>query len=165
MAQQGKPTVQLATPESGQEMEFVRVLMREYADSLQVNLCFQDLEAELRSLPGQYATPRGALRMAMADGAPAGCCAMRPLVSADHANACEMKRLYVRPNFRGLGIGRVLAQEILGAARLTGYSSVLLDTLSNMKTAHAMYRELGFTEIAPYYVNPIPGARYLKVEL
>lgn len=155
----------LTTPASIDEWNAVRDLVREYAASLNVDLCFQDLEAELKSLPGQYAEPRGALRLAVVDGMPAGCCALRPLVNVDYANACEMKRLFVRARFRGMGIGRLLAESILEAARLAGYTCVLLDTLSDMETARAMYRDLGFAEIPPYYHNPIPGSHYLKVDL
>lgn len=90
---------------------------------------------------------------------------MRPLDSVDYPNACEMKRLYVRPTHRGLGLGRLLAEHILEASRLYGYASILLDTLNDMESARALYQELGFEEIPPYYYNPIPGAHYLKAEL
>ncbi len=95
----------------------------------------------------------------------AGCCALRPLDDVDHANAAEMKRLYVRPAFRGLGLGRQLAEAILDAARSADYACVLLDTLDEMETARTLYEELGFAEVPPYYHNPIAGAHYLKVEL
>ncbi len=157
--------IDLATPSSIGEILAVRELVKEYAASLNVNLCFQDLDAELASLPGQYAEPRGALRVALSNGELAGCCGLRPLDHVDYSNACEMKRLFVRPRFRGLGIGRRLAEDILDTARLAGYACVLLDTLSDMETARAMYQELGFIEIPPYYFNPIPGSHYLKVDL
>lgn len=147
------------------ELDQLRALMREYASSLGVDLCFQDFDQEMQALPGDYAAPRGALLAAMVDGALAGCCALRPLDNADYPNACEMKRLYVRPAFRGLGLGRLLAEAILDQARLAGYDSVLLDTLSDMETARALYTDLGFTEIPPYYHNPIPGSHYLRVKL
>ena len=102
---------------------------------------------------------------AYVDGALAGCCALRPLDTSDYANACEMKRLYVRTKFRGLGLGRLLAEAILDAARQRAYTCVLLDTLSDMETARALYQDLGFAEIAPYYYNPIPGSHYLKADL
>ena len=111
------------------------------------------------------APPRGALLLAKVDGDMAGCCALRPLDSSDYANAAEMKRLYVRPAFRGLGLGRQLAQSILDAATIAGYDSVLLDTLNDMEIARAMYEDLGFKEIPPYYHNPLAGAHYLKVDL
>lgn len=157
--------IELATPKSDDELQAVRLLIKEYAASLQVDLCFQDLDSELASLPGPYAQPRGALLVAMVDGHLAGCCAMRPLNIVEHGNACEMKRLFVRPRYRGLGIGRMLAESMLDTARMNGYKCILLDTLSDMQTARAMYLDLGFTEIAPYYFNPIPGAHYLKAAL
>jgi ribosomal protein S18 acetylase RimI-like enzyme len=128
-------------------------------------LCFQGFDSELKDLPGDYAAPRGSLMLARCEGQWAGCCALRPLDSSDYANACEMKRLYVRQAFRGLGIGRALAEAILDMARQAGYSYVLLDTLDDMESARAMYVDLGFEEIPPYYHNPIAGAHYLRVEL
>jgi ribosomal protein S18 acetylase RimI-like enzyme len=116
-------------------------------------------------LPGEYAPPRGALLLATLDGVVAGCCALRPLDSVDDPNAAEMKRLYVRKAFRGFGLGRQLAERCLDAARAAGYACVLLDTLSDMEAARALYEELGFQEIPPYYHNPIAGAHYLKVDL
>lgn len=146
-------------------MEATRQIFREYAQGLGVDLCFQDFESELETLPGDYGPPRGSLLLALVDGAIAGCCALRPLDSVDIANAAEMKRLYVRPAYRGLGLGRLLAQAILDAARQLGYDSVLLDTLDDMEAARALYEDLGFEEIPPYYHNPLPGAHYLKVDL
>ena len=142
-----------------------RALFREYADGLQVDLCFQNFEAELAGLPGEYAAPDGTLLLAYADDAPAGCVAMRPLHDADHANACEMKRLYVRRAFRRFGLGRLLAQTLMDRAASAGYSVMLLDTLDEMESARELYATLGFVEVPPYYYNPIPGAHYLKVQL
>src|SRR5206468_5624598 len=102
-------------------------------------------------LPGAYAAPNGALFVAKVDGEPAGCCALRPLANADYANAAEMKRLFVRQAHRGTGLGRELAEAALEAAREAGYSCVLLDTLDDMESARALYAELGFREIPPYY--------------
>lgn len=155
----------LLTPSTAQEWDAVRGLMREYATQLGVDLCFQDFESELAGLPGPYQPPRGALLTLHADDGLAGCCAVRPLDNTDYANACEMKRLFVRRQYRGLGFGRILAEAILDTARQHEYACVLLDTLSDMETARAMYRDLGFTEIPPYYYNPIAGSHYLKVEL
>lgn len=156
---------ELLLPQTARDWDDIRSLMRDYAASLTVDLCFQDFDQELAGLPGAYAAPRGTMRLARHQGAAAGCCALRPLDSVDYANACEMKRLYVRPQFRGLGLGRRLAEDILESARLVGYTCVLLDTLDDMETARAMYQELGFVEIPPYYHNPIPGSHYLKADL
>ena len=141
------------------------MLFREYANSLDVDLNFQNFEDELRDLPGEYAAPHGALLLAVMDGAFAGCCAVRPLHAVDYANACEMKRLYVRPQYRGLGLGRQLSEAILDAATASGFDCILLDTLDDMESARALYQELGFTDIPPYYYNPLPGAHYLKADL
>lgn len=146
-------------------IENTRVLFQEYAASLGVDLCFQDFAQELATLPGAYAAPRGALALAVQHGRAAGCCALRAIDSTDYANACEMKRLYVRPDFRGTGLGRRLVEEIVEKGRILGYDSILLDTLSDMEAARALYEELGFEEIPPYYFNPIPGAHYLRAEL
>ena len=145
-------------------MVLVRSLFEDYQIDLGIDLCFQGFADELDGLPGEYAEPAGALVLAFVDGAPAGCCALRPLINSDHINACEMKRLFVRPAFRGFGLGRLLVDEILSLARLAGYSNMLLDTLSDMEAARALYQEAGFIEVAPYH-NPLPGAHYLKVEL
>jgi putative acetyltransferase len=157
--------IQLVTPTSADDLAATSVVFREYAISLGFDLCFQDFEGEIANLPGDYSPPRGALLLAHVDGAIAGCCALRPLDSSDYVNASEMKRLYVRPAFRGLGLGRLLAESILDAARMAGYDSVLLDTLNDMEIARAMYKELEFKEVPPYYHNPLAGAHYLKVDL
>ena len=146
-------------------MQEVRDIFREYASTLGVDLCFQDFDAELASLPGDYAEPRGALLLAQVEGAIAGCCALRPLDSADYPNASEMKRLFVRKAFRGFGLGRELAEAMLDRARQAGYACVLLDTLDDMEAARELYASLGFVEVPPYYYNPIPGAHYLRAEL
>ena len=152
-------------PVSAQDWQDTRDIFTEYARSLAVDLCFQGFDEELAQLPGDYAPPRGALLLAKVDGAVAGCCALRPLDTADYPNAAEMKRLYVRKAFRGFGLGRQLAQAILDEARTSGYSCVLLDTLDDMEAARALYEDLGFEEIPPYYHNPHAGAHYLKVDL
>ncbi len=142
-----------------------QALFSEYAGTLDIDLCFQNFDAELAALPGEYATPGGALLVALVDGAPAGCGAFRALPDADYPNACEMKRLFVRPAFRRTGLGRQLAQRLMDLATQAGYSHLLLDTLDTMEAAREMYASLGFEEIPPYYFNPIPGAHYLKVDL
>ncbi len=159
------PSARLFTPTTSAELDGVRTLFVEYATALNVDLCFQNFTAELQGLPGEYCTPRGGLLLATVDGELAGCCGMRPLDSVDYTNACEMKRLFVRPAFRGLQLGRMLAERILDTARLAGYACILLDTLDDMESARALYQELGFEEIPPYYFNPIAGAHYLKAEL
>ena len=159
------PQIDLFIPDSATELEPVRNIFREYAQGLGVDLCFQDFETEVATLPGEYAAPRGALLLASVDGQLAGCCALRPMDAADYPNAAEMKRLYVRQGFRGLGLGRRLAEAALDAARQAGYTSVLLDTLDEMEAARALYEDLGFEEIPPYYHNPIAGAHYLKADV
>jgi len=143
----------------------VRTLFSEYAAALSVDLCFQDFDRELAELPGEYGGTAGVLLLALVDGEPAGCVALRPLPDADYPNACEMKRLFVRRAFRRFGLGRQLAQELMDRALQAGYSTMLLDTLDAMEAAREMYASLGFEEIPPYYFNPIPGAHYLKAEL
>ncbi|MFM8589843.1 GNAT family N-acetyltransferase [Limnohabitans sp.] len=159
------PAIEWTTPVSPEALDEARTLFLEYAQSLGIDLNFQAFDAELAALPGDYATPRGALLLAWVDGALAGCCALRPLDSTDYPNAAEMKRLFVRKAFRGFGLGRQLAERILDEARRAGYSCVLLDTLDDMEAARALYQDLGFEEIPPYYHNPHAGAHYLKVEL
>ncbi len=159
------PAAELLTPTGPDEFEAVRDIFREYARGLGVDLCFQQFDEELATLPGEYGPPRGTLLLARIDGEVAGCCALRPLDRADYPNAAEMKRLYVRGRFRGTGLGRQLAEAVLDAARQHGYACVLLDTLSDMEAARALYEDLGFEEIPPYYHNPIPGAHYLKADL
>ena len=137
----------------------------EYAEQLGIDLCFQNFEAELADLPGEYGAPGGVLLLALVDGEIAGCCGLRALDSADYPNSAEMKRLYVRKAFRRFGLGRQLAEAALDAARVAGYDSVLLDTLDDMESARALYAELGFADIPPYYPNPIAGAHYLKADI
>jgi ribosomal protein S18 acetylase RimI-like enzyme len=160
-----KPDIQLLQADTPALLAQASELFREYASGLGVDLCFQNFEEELAALPGPYAEPGGALLVALVDGQPAGCGALRPLPEADHPNACEMKRLFVRRAFRRFGLGRLLAQQLLDLATRAGYSSVLLDTLDDMEAARGLYASLGFEEIPPYYYNPLPGAHYLKVEL
>ncbi len=160
--------VRIVSAEDGDLDEFLAVLrplFRDYADSLNVDLCFQGFETELAALPGDYAAPGGALLLALVDGQPAGCGAFRPLPDVDYPNACEMKRLFVRRAFRQFGLGRLLSQALLDRATEAGYSTLLLDTLDEMEAARGLYATLGFVEVPPYYYNPLPGAHYLKVNL
>ncbi len=157
--------IELRLATAPDDLQAARALFLDYQASLDVDLCFQGFAHEVDHLPGEYATPAGALVLAFVDGAAAGCCALRALHNSDHLNACEMKRLFVRPAFRGFGLGRLLVDRILTQAQIAGYATMLLDTLSDMEAARALYQEVGFVEIAPYYHNPIAGAHYLKVDL
>ncbi len=157
--------LQFITPTTPGELEATRSIFGEYAAQLGIDLCFQNFDAELANLPGEYAAPQGILLLANVKGAIAGCCAMRPLHGVDYSDACEMKRLYVREAFRRLGLGRHLTEAIVDAARVAGYHHLLLDTLSDMESARALYADLGFEAIPPYYHNPVAGAHYLKLAL
>jgi ribosomal protein S18 acetylase RimI-like enzyme len=159
------PDIRIVPSEAAPLLDATRDIFSEYAGTLGIDLAFQQFDDELATLPGVYAAPRGVLLLALVDEAVAGCVALRPLDDADYANACEMKRLYVRKAFRGFGLGRLLAEHALDAARRAGYGCVLLDTLDDMEAARALYEELGFEEVPPYYHNPIAGAHYLKAEL
>ena len=143
------------------ELDMVRELMRAYADSLPFDLDFQGFDRELSELPGDYAPPRGALLVARVDGRVGGCVALRHL----DGDACEMKRLFVSPAARGRGIGRLLAEGIVGEARRLGYARIRLDTTPGMEPAQALYEQLGFKEIPPYRHNPVDGTRFLELEL
>jgi len=146
------------TPEQVGE---ARRLFQAYAASLDFELCFQDFDRELASLPGDYAEPAGRLLLAERDGRALGCVALRPL----EAGVCEMKRLYLEPAQRGTGLGRMLAKAVIDEARAVGYGRLRLDTVPSMAAAIALYRELGFREIPPYRQNPVPGAMYLELAL
>jgi GNAT superfamily N-acetyltransferase len=148
--------------ETPEQIEQVRELFLEYANSLNFSLCFQGFDKELAELPGSYARPEGRLLLAACDGAVAGCVALHNLAP----QICEMKRLYLRPVFRGKGLGRALCERILSEARDIGYRHLRLDTVEpSMKDAVAMYLRMGFREIAPYCSNPIAGAKYMELDL
>lgn len=141
-----------------------RALFEEYAASIGVDLCFQNFSDELASLPGAYAPPRGTLLLAGPDARPSGCAALRPL-PAGAPDVGEVKRLYVRTDARGSGLGRALALQILADARVAGYRELKLDTLPTMAAARALYASLGFRECAAYYHNPVGGTVYMTLAL
>jgi len=155
----GVTIVRASSPE---HITQARELFLEYAASLGFSLCFQNFDAELAGLPGDYAPPEGRLLLAEWEGQLAGCGALHKLEN----DVCEMKRLYLRPQFRGKGIGRVMAERLIAEARIIGYRRMRLDTVGPvMKDAVAMYRKLGFKEIAPYRENPMAGTLYMELEL
>ena len=143
------------------DFEHARRLLIEYAQSLEIDLAFQDFATELDGLAIEYAAPRGSLLLALNGGEPIGCVGLRPW----EEDICEMKRLYVRPNTRGTGAGRALAQAVIETARAAGYGRMRLDTLPSMEAARRLYRELGFREIDPYRFNPIAGTAFMELDL
>lgn len=153
--------MRLTRAETDEQIEQARALFKEYEAATGVDLCFQNFAEELASLPGNYAPPTGRLIIAYDNEEAAGCVALRKVDDA----VCEMKRLYVRAAFRGTGLGRTLAEHIVGEARAIGYERMRLDTLPTMRSAIALYRSLGFHEIDPYRFNPVEGTLYMELEL
>ncbi len=153
--------LQIVPAHRGNALQEVRQLFEEYAASLDIDLDFQGFDGELNGLPGDYAPPAGCLLLAQWQAAPAGCIALRPL----ERGVCEMKRLYTRPTFRGLRIGRALVEAVIAAAREMGYAHMRLDTLPNMHQARAMYASFGFREIQPYRYNPVAGTSFMELSL
>ena len=152
---------EIHTVRDGEPLAAARTLFEEYAASLGFDLAFQGFDRELEALPGAYAAPGGALLLATVDGSSAGCVGVRPFADL----ACEMKRLYVRPAFRGTGVGRKLAQEAIRVGGDLGYRAMRLDTVPGMRAAIGLYATLGFRTIAPYRLNPIVGATYMELDL
>ncbi|MGD0337507.1 MAG: GNAT family N-acetyltransferase [Bacteroidota bacterium] len=143
------------------EIKIIRALFKEYEFSLGVDLSFQKFNEELGTLPGKYSPPAGRLLLAYRSDEPAGCAAVRKIMD----DVCELKRMYVRPTFRGQGIGKQLAVAAIEAARQIGYHRMRLDTLPDMTAAITLYRSLGFTSILPYRHNPVPGALFMELKL
>jgi ribosomal protein S18 acetylase RimI-like enzyme len=153
----------IVTVQAPSDLADVITLFTAYAGSLSIDLTYQGFAGEMAAMPGKYAPPKGELLLARgADGQPLGCVGLRPL---DAPGCCEMKRLYVAPEGRGLGVGRALAEEIISAAKRIGYREMRLDTLPEMDKAIAIYRTLGFVPIAPYYDTPIAGTLFLAKQL
>lgn len=145
----------------GHMLKEIRQLFREYARSLEIDLAFQDFDTELKTLPGKYGPPDGVLLLASVDGKAAGCIALRKISEG----ICEMKRLYVRSEYRGLCIGKRLIDMIIEDAREMDYTYMRLDTLATMEKAQSLYLSLGFYDIEPYVYNPIPGTRFMELKL
>ncbi len=159
------PEVRLVEAIEAAELDLVRTLFREYQQAIGVDLCFQGFAAELAALPGAYARPGGRLLLAWRGETLAGCGALRPLgpLGPLGPGIAELKRMWSRPAHRGHGVARVVAEALLAAAREEGYRAVRLDTLEWMTAARALYRSLGFVEIGPYYLNPLPGVVYMEL--
>jgi putative acetyltransferase len=154
--------INITQADSSSEIAIVRELFVEYAESLGFSLCFQNFDRELAGLPGDYTPPHGRLLLARSGVASAGCVALHSL----EPGICEIKRLYVRPQFRGTGLGKMLTDTVISEAKSIGYKKARLDTVEpKMKNAVGLYRALGFREIAPYRPNPIEGAMYMELEL
>ncbi|MEW6411589.1 MAG: GNAT family N-acetyltransferase [Candidatus Zixiibacteriota bacterium] len=153
--------VEIIQATTKEHLAAVYELFREYIESLGFDLSFQNIEEEIANLPGEYAPPEGRLYLALCDGQPAGCVGLRQLSSV----ICEMKRMWVRPQFRGKKIGHTLAEKVVEDARAIGYRKMVLDTIDTMAEAMAIYRSLGFKSVQPYYYNPIDGATFFEKDL
>ena len=154
--------MKIVSAESLDQIDLARALFHEYAAWLEIDLCFQNFEKELAGLPGDYTPPEGRLLLAFDKGKLAGCVALRKIGN----RVCEMKRLFMRPAFRGHGLGRGLIEFIMREAKEIGYERMRLDTLPpKMNDAIALCRSLGFKEIEPYYENPVPGAKFMELNL
>ncbi len=151
--------ISVTTPE---QIETIRLLFTEYQQWLNFSLCFQGFDEELAGLPGKYSLPKGRLFIAEYEGKVAGCIALRPM---DEEGICEMKRLFVREEFRGKGIGKILTDRIIVDAKAIGYRTMRLDTLQRMETARSLYKKLGFKIIPAYYNNPMEEVVYMELAL
>src|SRR5438105_13726048 len=156
------PTIEISPATAPAQLADIRALFLEYAQSLAFSLCFKSFDMELAALPGQYAPPTGALLLATVNGHAAGCCCLQRL----DQNTCEMKRLYVRPQFRGMGVGHRLTEQIIAAAIMLGYDHMRLETITGkMNEAIRLYRQLGFHQIAPYHAQTTSGVVYMELPL
>jgi len=153
--------ITLTNADSSEQIDVIRELFLEYGQSLDFNLCFQSFDEELKSLPGKYEPPQGRLVLAAVGGKTAGCVALCPVADG----VCEMKRLWVRPEFRGIKLGRRLAEHIMNEARSIGYEKMKLDTVKTMTSAISLYKSLGFTTTSAYRYNPVEGAIYMEIDL
>lgn len=153
--------LQILQAQKGENLKIIKMLFGEYANSLDFDLDFQDFDKELANIPGDYSPPKGCLILAKHEGQAAGCVALRELSDG----VCEMKRLYIKPQFRDLGIGRALAEAIIEKAQKIGYTHMRLDTAPSMHAARVLYASLGFKEISPYRYNPIEGAVFMELSL
>ena len=153
--------IKIVEANTNEFIEKTKELIREYAQSLEFDLGFQDFDKEMENFPGQYALPGGCLYVALDENQPIGCVALRDL---GHG-ICEMKRLYVKPFFRGQKVGKLLAEVVIKAARDMGYDFMRLDTIPSMKHANMLYNALGFEQIAPYRFNPLDGATFFELNL
>ena len=153
--------IELIKVKDKEHLAVIRELFLEYAESLGFSLCFQDFDKELAALPGEYAPPNGCLILAVADSKPCGCVALHKL----EESICEMKRLYIKPKYRGKGFGKLLVNAVIDEAKKIGYTKMRLDTVPQMKEAINLYRQIGFKEIEPYRENPIDGALYMEMDL
>lgn len=153
--------LRIALASSSDDIAAVRELLREYQAQVGVDLAYQDFEAELRRLPGAYASPHGRLLLARHDNAPVGCVALRDIGTG----RAEMKRLFVRASGRGLGVAKALIAQLVEEARKAGYDEMVLDTLPSMQAAQRLYEQCGFRDIPPYWASPVPGTRYLGILL
>jgi len=158
--------INISPASSAEDIEACRTIFVDYANSLGFSIAYQGFEAEMAGLPGDYAAPAGAMLLARVDGAAAGAVGLRPLADPEQKlSLCEMKHLYVRPEFRGLKLGRKLTEAVVAAGRSLDYDAMRLDTIEAMVEARALYTSLGFVTIPPYFSSPLDGAMFYQLVL